>query len=109
MAAPHDSTDDNKTDPAMAETPAAGVPEVNDEEVVLDPIEQLQADLAAALAQVAEQKDQALRAHAEMENVRRRAQEEVSKARKFGIEYDGWGTYFEGEDGEFEDDEDGEE
>jgi regulator of RNase E activity RraB len=25
-------------------------------------------------------------------------------ARKFGIEYDGWGTYFEGEDGEFEDD-----
>ena len=86
MAAPHDSTDDNKTDPAMAETPAAGVPEVNDEEVVLDPIEQLQADLAAALAQVAEQKDQALRAHAEMENVRRRAQEEVSKARKFGIE-----------------------
>ncbi|MBU1439110.1 MAG: ribonuclease E inhibitor RraB [Gammaproteobacteria bacterium] len=30
-------------------------------------------------------------------------------ARKFGIEYDGWGTYFEGEDGEFEDDEDSEE
>lgn len=30
-------------------------------------------------------------------------------ARKFGIEYDGWGTYFEGEDGEFDDDEDGEE
>lgn len=30
-------------------------------------------------------------------------------ARKFGIEYDGWGTYFEGEDGEFEDDEDDEE
>jgi hypothetical protein len=30
-------------------------------------------------------------------------------ARKFGIEYDGWGTYFEGEEGEFEDDEDGEE
>jgi len=29
-------------------------------------------------------------------------------ARKFGIEYDGWGTYFEGEDGEFEDDEDDE-
>jgi len=30
-------------------------------------------------------------------------------ARKFGIEYDGWGTYFEGDEGEFEDDEDGEE
>lgn len=52
----------------------------------LDPVARLEADLAAALAQVAEHKDQVLRAHAEMENVRRRAQEEVSKARKFGIE-----------------------
>jgi molecular chaperone GrpE len=52
----------------------------------LDPIEQLKVDLAAALAQVSEHKDQVLRAHAEMENVRRRAQDEVSKARKFGIE-----------------------
>ncbi len=52
----------------------------------LDPIAQLQADLATAQAQLSEQKDQVLRAHAEMENVRRRAQEEVSKARKFGIE-----------------------
>jgi molecular chaperone GrpE len=52
----------------------------------LDPIELLQADLAKALAQVSEHKDQVLRAHAEMENVRRRAQDEVSKARKFGIE-----------------------
>ena len=86
MAAPHDSTDGNKAhDPSMAEAPAEGVAEVAHEEVALDPIEQLQAELAAALAQVAEQKDQALRAHAEMENVRRRAQEEVSKARKFGI------------------------
>ena len=46
----------------------------------------MHAELAAAQAQLAEQKDQVLRAHAEMENVRRRAQEEVSKARKFGIE-----------------------
>jgi len=52
----------------------------------LEPIEQLKADLSAALAQVSEHKDQVLRAHAEMENVRRRAQDEVSKARKFGIE-----------------------
>lgn len=52
----------------------------------LDSIEQLQAELAAALALVSEHKDQVLRAHAEMENVRRRAQDEVSKARKFGIE-----------------------
>lgn len=37
-------------------------------------------------AQVLELKDQLLRAHAEMENVRRRSQEEVAKARKFGTE-----------------------
>ncbi len=52
----------------------------------LDPIAQLQAELVTAQAQLSEHKDQVLRAHAEMENVRRRAQEEVSKARKFGIE-----------------------
>ena len=87
MAAPHDSTDGNKeNDPELAAAPAEGATEDVQEAVALDPIEQLQAELAAALAQVAEQKDQALRAHAEMENVRRRAQEEVSKARKFGIE-----------------------
>ena len=31
-------------------------------------------------------KDQLLRAHAEMENIRRRSQDEVAKARKFGTE-----------------------
>ncbi|WP_071058205.1 nucleotide exchange factor GrpE [Pelistega sp. MC2] len=36
--------------------------------------------------QVLSLKDQVLRAHAEMENVRRRSHEEVTKARKFGIE-----------------------
>jgi len=47
-------------------------------------------DLAALLAevqkQVADYHDQLLRAHAEVENVRRRAQDDVSKARKFGTE-----------------------
>jgi len=42
--------------------------------------------LAQAQAKVSEHFDQLLRAQAEMENVRRRAQEEVSKARKFAIE-----------------------
>ncbi|MGO3742232.1 nucleotide exchange factor GrpE [Kerstersia sp.] len=46
----------------------------------------LQAQLDEALAQIAELKDQVLRAHAEAENVRRRSQEDVAKARKFGIE-----------------------
>ena len=56
MASPQDSTDGNKHDPVMAEAPAEEAAEVVQEAVVLDPIEQLQAELAAALAQVAEQK-----------------------------------------------------
>ena len=102
MADPKDSTPGNKElDPALAAAPAQDAseapealeapeapeaPEALEDEVALDPFEKLQAELAATQAQVAEQRDQALRAHAEMENVRRRAQEEVSKARKFGIE-----------------------
>lgn len=46
----------------------------------------LRAELEAAQATVTGQQDQLLRTHAEAENVRRRAQEDVSKARKFGIE-----------------------
>ena len=42
--------------------------------------------LADAEAKVAQYHDQLLRAHAEVENVRRRAQEDVAKARKFGTE-----------------------
>lgn len=46
----------------------------------------LRAELEAAQATVTAQQDQLLRAHAETENIRRRAQDDVSKARKFGIE-----------------------
>lgn len=42
--------------------------------------------LAEAQAQVAQYHDQLLRAHAETENIRRRAQDDVAKARKFGTE-----------------------
>src|SRR6478735_3802961 len=49
-------------------------------------LNELRAQLDAAQATVNEQHDQLLRVQAEAENVRRRAQEEVSKARKFGIE-----------------------
>ncbi len=51
-----------------------------------DPLQTLQQALATAEARVQEHYDNLLRAQAEMENVRRRAQEEVAKARKFGIE-----------------------
>lgn len=45
-----------------------------------------QAELAALKAKSADLADQFLRAKAEAENARRRAEEEVAKARKFGIE-----------------------
>ena len=45
-----------------------------------------QAELAAARAQVAENYDLYLRARAELENVRRRGQEEIAKAQKYAIE-----------------------
>ncbi len=51
-----------------------------------DFIAELRAALAQAQARAQEHHDSMLRAQAEMENVRRRSQEEVVKARKFGIE-----------------------
>lgn len=42
--------------------------------------------ISALQSQLTEHQDQLLRAKAEVENIRRRAQEDVSKARKFGIE-----------------------
>lgn len=44
------------------------------------------AELAAAQAKVAELSDQYLRAQADVQNARRRADDEVSKARKFAVE-----------------------
>jgi len=52
----------------------------------VDEIAELQAKLGAAEIKAAEHYDALLRAKAETENVRRRAQEDVSKAHKFGIE-----------------------
>ncbi|HEU0228985.1 MAG TPA: nucleotide exchange factor GrpE [Burkholderiaceae bacterium] len=50
------------------------------------PAEDLASLLAEAQTQVAQYHDQLLRAKAEVENIRRRSQEEVAKARKFGTE-----------------------
>ena len=51
-----------------------------------DEMARLQGELAEIKAKSAELADQFLRAKAEAENARRRAEDEVSKARKFGIE-----------------------
>ena len=51
-----------------------------------DALAQAHNELAALQVKSAELADQFLRAKAEAENARRRAEEEISKARKFGIE-----------------------
>lgn len=49
-------------------------------------LDQLQSDLGAMQAKNAELAEQFLRAQADMQNTRRRAEEEISKARKFAVE-----------------------
>lgn len=51
-----------------------------------DPLSRAQADLAELQAKTADLADQFLRAKAEADNARRRAEEEISKARKFAVE-----------------------
>jgi len=55
-------------------------------EVPAESIEDLSAQLQTAQEQAAQAQDDLLRARAEVENIRRRAQEDVAKARKFGTE-----------------------
>jgi molecular chaperone GrpE len=51
-----------------------------------DALPRVQAELAALQAKSGELADQFLRAKADAENARRRAEEEISKARKFAVE-----------------------
>jgi molecular chaperone GrpE len=51
-----------------------------------DTLSRVQADLATLQAKSADLADQYLRAKAEAENARRRAEDEISKARKFAVE-----------------------
>ena len=66
------------------ETPAASAP------TAAPPVEPVERDLAAELAEQqaknAQLADQYLRAQADVQNTRRRADEEISKARKFAVE-----------------------
>lgn len=52
----------------------------------VDPLVVAQAELASLQAKSAELADQYLRAKADAENARRRAEDEISKARKFAVE-----------------------
>lgn len=72
------------TDTATGDMPAAAPQESATAD--LSEVEQLQAALAAAEAQAVASRDQALRAVAELDNVRKRAAREVDQAHRFAIE-----------------------
>ncbi len=76
----HSKTTPLHSAPAPEEVEAALAANASDE------LARLQSELAELKAKSADLADQFLRAKAEAENARRRAEDEVSKARKFGIE-----------------------
>ncbi|WP_028294845.1 nucleotide exchange factor GrpE [Oceanobacter kriegii] len=59
---------------------------VETQEDVVEQGNELEGQLEAAQAEIAELKEQVLRVQAEMQNVRRRAEMDVEKAHKFGLE-----------------------
>ena len=78
-------------EPAAAPEPVAGAHEAANEErqpeaLASATVVDVEAELQAALAKAAEHYELYLRAVAETENTRRRAQEDVAKAHKYGIE-----------------------
>jgi len=59
---------------------------IADDQAAVTPESALEVELAEAQAKIAEMQDAFLRAKAEAENIRRRAQEDIARARKFAIE-----------------------
>ncbi len=77
------------TDSAHSQAPLDASPEEVEAAMaanVADEMARLQAELAELKTRNADLADQFLRAKADTENMRRRTEEEVAKARKFGIE-----------------------
>ena len=82
---------ETNTTPSSAEQamPAADATDTscaNSVESAAEALAKCQADLAALQAKSAELADQYLRAKADTENARRRAEDEISKSRKFAVE-----------------------
>jgi molecular chaperone GrpE len=74
---PHDTNETGVSEPKI--TPAAGAPEAGDAEG------QMRADLDALLAENAEMRDRLLRTLADMENLRRRAEQEKADIARYAI------------------------
>lgn len=86
---PQDTNQDKTVEVEQSETQTQeeGVFVDADDETIAFPQESnLEMELSEAQAKVAEYHDQLLRAKAEVENIRRRAAEDVAKARKFAVE-----------------------
>lgn len=77
---PENNTSASAVPPAPEEIEAALAANASDE------MARLQSELSELKAKSADLADQFLRAKAEAENARRRAEEDIAKARKFGIE-----------------------
>ena len=75
----------NSSNPAVPEDPNPAAAMASEASAAVD-IETLKAELEAAQAQAAENLDKFMRAKAETENVRRRAETDVASAHKFAIE-----------------------
>ncbi len=68
------------------QTKPAASPEADANAATLDPVQALQAALAAAEAKASQNWDSYLRAVAEQDNIRKRGQRDVEQAHKFGVE-----------------------
>ena len=83
---------EEQTNPEVEELEAAEAPEVEAAEEQAEPQEELsevdtlKAALEAAQQELADTKEQALRTVAEAQNVKRRAEADIDKARKFALE-----------------------
>lgn len=73
-------------DAAAAAQAASAAPAADPDTGAADNQSELAAQLAEAQAKLAEMQDAFLRAKADAENIRRRAQEDISKAHKFAVE-----------------------
>jgi molecular chaperone GrpE len=74
------------TETVPPETTAAVSEEAGPEQAPAADVKQLQVELAAARAEAAENQDKFLRAKAETDNVRRRAEQDIAAARKYAVE-----------------------
>jgi molecular chaperone GrpE len=82
-------TDPDRIEPTLDPTPPGGSPEEQEAAQAAndaDALSQAQGEIAALQAKNKELAEQYLRAQADMQNTRRRADDEVSKARKFAVE-----------------------